>query len=156
MGVLAIVRPNSWEFPLFFHVLGAMTVVGALIAVAVLLLWTWRTGEAGTVALLTRAAFRTLLFAAVPGYVVMRVFAQWIESKEDIPDDPSWLGIGYITSDGGFVLLIVTLILVGIGVRRMRTRPGGGGALVRVASVLVSLMVLAYFVAMWAMTTKPD
>ena len=32
----------------------------------------------------------------------MRIGAQWVESKEhldDLPDDPAWLGIGYITAD---------------------------------------------------------
>ena len=39
-----------------------------------------------------------LLYGAFPGYIVMRVAAQWIYSKEgldDLPTDPSWIGIGF-------------------------------------------------------------
>ena len=31
MTVLALIRPDSWEFPLFLHVLGAMVLVGGLL-----------------------------------------------------------------------------------------------------------------------------
>ena len=34
----------------------------------------------------------------------MRIGAEWIYSKEqldDLPDDPAWVGIGFITADGG-------------------------------------------------------
>jgi hypothetical protein len=30
MSILAVVRPDSWNFPLFLHVLGAMILVGGL------------------------------------------------------------------------------------------------------------------------------
>ena len=33
--VLASIRPDSWNFPLFLHVLGAMVLVGAVTAAAV-------------------------------------------------------------------------------------------------------------------------
>jgi hypothetical protein len=29
MSALAVIRPDSWNFPLFLHVLGAMILVGA-------------------------------------------------------------------------------------------------------------------------------
>ena len=32
MSALAFVRPDSWDFPLFLHVLGAMVWSGALLA----------------------------------------------------------------------------------------------------------------------------
>ena len=37
MDVLASIRPDSWNFPLFLHVLGAMVLVGGLLAGAVCL-----------------------------------------------------------------------------------------------------------------------
>jgi hypothetical protein len=50
-------------FPLFLHVLGAMTLVGAMLAVIVLTVAAWRRPE---VAALRRAAFGTLLIVAIP------------------------------------------------------------------------------------------
>ena len=32
MSVVALIRPDSWNFPLFLHVLGAMILVGGLLA----------------------------------------------------------------------------------------------------------------------------
>ena len=67
----------------------------------------------------------TLLAVALPGYVIMRGGAQWIYSKEhldDAPSDPTWIGIGFITSDVGALLLLIALILGGIGLRRRPRR----------------------------------
>ena len=94
-------------FPLFLHVLGAMTLVGALLAVLVLAVAAWRRPE---VAALRRAAFRTLLIVAIPAWVVMRVGAQWIYSKEfgSGGNDPTWIGIGFAVADTGLLFLLVT------------------------------------------------
>ena len=40
IDVLASIRPDSWNFPLFLHVLGAMVLVGAVTAAVVAQLWT--------------------------------------------------------------------------------------------------------------------
>jgi hypothetical protein len=92
---------------------------------------------------------------------VLRISAEWIADKEgwnDVPDDaiPAWIDIGYITSDVGALFLIVSLIAGGIAVRRAR-RAGGetSGTATRIATVLVSLMLVGYLVAIWAMTTQP-
>ena len=94
-------RSDSINIALFVHVLGAMVLVGGL---------RHRRGgghhrlEATRAAALRRFSYWTLLAVAFPGYIVMRVGAQWVESKEhldNLPDDPAWLGIGYITADGG-------------------------------------------------------
>ena len=50
--------------------------------------------------------------------------------------DPSWIGIGFSTSDGGFVFLIITSVLVGVATRRLRRDPQASPTLVRVAAVL--------------------
>ena len=34
-GLLAAIRPDSWNFPLFLHILGAMVLVGAVTAAVV-------------------------------------------------------------------------------------------------------------------------
>ena len=67
----------------------------------------------------------------------MRVGAQWVESKEhldDLPDDPAWLGIGYITADGGGLLLLIALILGGIGHAQVAQRRRQAGCSRRAAS----------------------
>jgi hypothetical protein len=101
---LAYGRP-FW--PLFLHVLGAMTLVGGMLAVLVVTVTAWRRPE--TVSL-RRAALLTLLVVAIPAWVVMRVGAQWIYSNEGFSghDDPTWVGIGFIVADLGLVVLLVT------------------------------------------------
>jgi hypothetical protein len=160
--MIAAVRPDSWNFPLLLHVVGAMVLVGGLAVLASTLV-TARRATAGAAAgddgpSLTRLAFRVLLFSVLPGYVVMRIGAQWVESKEFGPgddDDVPWLGIGYITADAGLLLLIVTTIVLGIAARRARDGRTATG-LTRAALIISGLLLVAYVVAVWAMTTKPD
>jgi len=102
--VTAFSRP-FW--PLFLHILGAMVLVGAILAVFILAIAAWRRPE---VAGLRRGAFRTLLFLAIPAWVVMRIGAGWIWSNEkDIyPKDPTWVGIGLGVADAGLLVLLIT------------------------------------------------
>ena len=37
----------------------------------------------------------------------MRFAGQWLDSREDIPGDPAWLGVGFIVGDAGLILLVV-------------------------------------------------
>jgi hypothetical protein len=150
--MLASIRPDSINVALLVHVLGAMVMVGALVTAVAAALTGWR-DETGA---LSRLSYKTLLYGAFPGYIVMRVGAQWVYAKEhldDLPDDPAWVGIGFITSDLGGLLLIVALILGGIGLRRSRS--GGGRGLLKATSVIATLLVAAYIVAIWAMGGKP-
>ena len=151
--MLALIRPDSWNFPLFLHVLGAMTLVGCLVTAALAVVVGWRRD---TVAL-TRVAFRTLALGALPAYIVMRIGAQWIYSREgfDGKNDPAWLGIGYITADAGALLLLISILLTGLAVRRLRRAESETSALGRVGGVIALILVVAYVVAIWAMTTKP-
>jgi uncharacterized membrane protein len=149
---IALVRPDDWNFPLLLHVAGATLLVGSLVTAAALLLLTWRGDSPG----LIRLGFRTLLIAAFPSYVLMRVGAEWINSKENIPDEAAWIGIGYITADGGLLFLLISTILAGVAARRGGRHPGGGGTLGRVVTVLTLVVLAAYVVAVWAMTTKPS
>jgi hypothetical protein len=148
--MLAVIRPDSWNFPLFVHVLGAMVLVGGLL-VATTAILTAR-GELR----LLRVGYLSLLAISLPGYIVMRVGAQWIYSKEgleDAPSDPAWIGIGFITADAGALLLLIALILGGIGLRRAR---GGGTGLLKASLWISVLLLAAYVVAVWAMAGKPD
>jgi hypothetical protein len=99
-----------------------------------------------------------LLFIAFPAWWLMRISAQWIYSKEgwdEVESEPGWIGIGFITSEAGLLLLLVALILAGIGARRARRPIGGGTTLARIATVLTTILLVAYLVAVWAMTAKP-
>ena len=151
-----LIRPDSWDLPLFVHVAGAMAVTAALIVAAGSLVLAWR-ADADERAAITRFGFRTLLYAGIPAYFVMRIGAEWILSKENIPSDnePGWVGIGYATADLGGILILLATILTWLGLRRLRSG-GGGGGLTGTGTVLASLVVVLYAVAIWAMTTKPS
>ena len=156
MSVLAAIRPDDWNIALLLHVLGAMLLVGGLTG-AVTALWLgWRTDSLT----LPRLGFRSLLLVAFPGWWLMRIAGQWIASKEGFGDgenDPTWLGIGYITAEAGGLLILISIILTGLGVRRMRqAEPPRPSVLVRIGTVLVTIVLAAYVVAIWAMTAKPD
>jgi hypothetical protein len=151
---LAVVRPDDWNFPLLLHVLGAMLLVGTLVTVVSVLAVAW--GGSGR-SLLPRVGFRTLLFATIPSWLLMRLAGEWIRSKENYggDDDPTWLGIGYITAEPGLVILIVATVLAGLAARQAARHSDRPSVLARIATVLAALLLTAYLVAMWAMTTKP-
>jgi hypothetical protein len=147
--MLAIARPDSWNLPLFVHVAGAMLLVGALVVVVAATASALRRGD--DAAALTRLAFRGLLLGVLPAYVVMRASAEWIASEEAV-GDPSWVGIGYGIADGGLLFTIIAAVLAWRAARRGADGPGGAG---RAVLVLSALLIVAYAVAIWAMTAKP-
>src|SRR4029450_7187557 len=86
MSVLAAIRPDDWNLPLFVHILGAMALVGALALVLVAL------AERNP-----RLGYRSLLLGVLPGWIVMRGGAEWIASKgegNDIDPAPPGGGVG--------------------------------------------------------------
>jgi hypothetical protein len=142
MTVLAVIRPDDWNLPLFVHILGAMTLTGALALVLVAL--------AGRD---VRLGYRALLLGVLPGWIVMRGGAQWIAAKEgyDEGDVPNWVDLGFGVSDPMLLLIIVATVCAGLATRRERT----GGGLRGTALVLTGIVLVAAFVAVWAMSTKP-
>jgi hypothetical protein len=148
--MVAVVRPDSWDLPLFLHVAGAMLLVGALVVVVATMAAALRSGDG--VEVLTRLGFRTLLIGVIPAYLLMRVGAEWIASEENVPDDVGWIGIGYGVADGGLLLTLIAAVLAWRAARRGAAGPGGLG---RAVFVLAAVLILAYGVAIWAMTTKP-
>jgi hypothetical protein len=149
IAVLASIRPDSWNFPLFLHIAGAAVFFGALTVATVAQLGSAKAAEP---LLLQRVAFRTLLIVGLPAYIVFRVGAEWIYSKEfgDTDDDPTWIGIGYGVSDIGALLFLIALILSGIAVRRSKTGLG------KASGVLSALILVGLVIAVWAMGAKPD
>ena len=149
---VAAVRPDDWNFPLLLHVLGAILLVGALLTVASALLLAWLRDDAGA-PLLNRLAFRSFVLGVLPAYVLMRLAGQWVASKENVDDaDFAWIEIGYFVSDLGLIVLLATGILAYLGAREGAR---GGNPLSRAAGVLACVLLAAFLVALWAMTTKP-
>jgi uncharacterized membrane protein len=152
--VLAAIRPDEWDLALFVHVLGAMVMVGSLAVAAWYLFAARRDGSLEAV----RFGFRSLLLAALPSFVVMRVGAQWIADEEGLADsDAAWIGIGYAVSDMGALLVVIATGVAWLALRRSRRAEGAAGDNrgAAVAAWLVAILIAAYVVAIWAMTTKP-
>ena len=150
--MLALIRPDSWNLPLFLHVAGALALVATLILAGYSLRIARTRGDQPA----AQFAYRVLWRAALPSYIVMRVGAGLIESKEDISGDPAWIGIGFIVSDMGFLFLLIGIVLTGLAAKRAKAGQSVAGSTgLRVATVLTGVLVAAYVVAIWAMTTKP-
>jgi hypothetical protein len=150
--VLAVIRPDSWNFPLFLHVLGAMILVGGLLTGASSL------GFARGDVRFLRLGYWSLLAVSLPGWILMRAGGEWIASKEGWTksgvNSPTWLDIGVLLADLGGLILLISLIVGGIGVYRLRK--GKGSGLLKGTLVLSIILLAAYVVAVWAMAGKPD
>lgn len=142
--MLALVRPDSWNLPLFLHVLGATVLFGTVGVVAVAGFAIRRSTNHQL--LLARVAQRTYMLGVIPAYILMRVGAQWIDSKE-FPNgnEPGWVGVGFLVSDAGAILLIIVGIL--LAVRRQR--------ILLAVPLLTGLYVIALGVAWVSMSGKP-
>jgi hypothetical protein len=150
---LAAVRPDAWNWALFLHIAGAMALVASLIMALYAIQIARTRGDQPA----AQFAFRVLWRFTLPSYLVMRIGAQIIASKEKVEDsDDAWVGIGFITSDLGLLLLIIGLVLAGLMARRAKagTSVAGAGQL-RAAGIIAGILIAAYIVAIWAMTTKP-
>jgi hypothetical protein len=154
--MLAVVRPDDWNLPLFVHVFGAMTLVGGLAAVvAGLLVSVRRDGDAAAV--LARFGFKTLLVLVLPSFVVMRVGAEWIRIEEfsEAGAAPGWVDVGYLVADVGALLLLAALILSGVGLLRGRRAGSPPRTPAWIVAVIAAILLTAYLVAVWVMTAKP-
>jgi uncharacterized membrane protein len=84
----------------------------------------------------------------------MRLSAQWIASEENLLDEdvetPAWIDIGFITSEASLLVLIAATVCAWRAARR-----GHGGGLRTATVVLVTITIVAYVVAIWAMSAKP-
>lgn len=137
--MIAFSRP-FW--PLFLHVLGAMTLFGAILTAVVLAVVANRKPELG---FLRRATFWTLL-SAVPAYVLMRVFAEVIRSDEGLKHHlPTWVKIGQGVADGGLLLLLASL---GVTYWWMRSSRAVAGRIVAALSAVYLLLLAVAFMAM--------
>lgn len=153
--MLAAIRPDEQSFALLLHLVGAVVVFGALLAGATSILL-----ARGDMRLL-RLGYFSLLLVGLPGLILMRLAGEWLynlQKWDELPeqiDEPAWLGIGFVVADWGGILFLISLALGGIGIYRLRQGKNATGLLN--ATMLISLvLILAYVVAVWAMTGKPN
>jgi hypothetical protein len=142
--VIAFSRP-FW--PLFLHVLGAMTLFGALLAAAIASTVAWRRPE---IVVLRKATFWALI-SALPDFVVFRIAAEFIYSDEKDAfggNDPTWIGIGRTAADGGLLVLLASL---GFAYWWLRS---GKPVAARVVAGLVTVQLVIIGVAWFAMSAK--
>ncbi|MDX6594452.1 MAG: hypothetical protein QOJ13_3648 [Gaiellales bacterium] len=156
--ILAAFRPDSADLPLLLHVAGALLLVGAMVAATACLLLAWRARDPGDTAGLTRLGWRTILYGVLPSFILMRGAGQWVASEEGLDGEDvslDWLDIGFLVGDGGLLLLVITMILVGITARRQGRTPGRLGIGGRIGTVLAVILLAALLLAVWAMSAKP-
>ncbi|TMM27682.1 MAG: hypothetical protein E6F94_01775 [Actinobacteria bacterium] len=148
--MLALVRPESWNLPLFFHVLGATLTFGATATVA-LLGFAGLRGDPDRAGWLRGLAFWVGFTVLVPAFIMMRGAALWIVDKE-YPGghhEPGWVGVGFIVTEPGALLVIVMVVLSLLAARRPHFR--GAVAVPWLASILLVALGIAWF----AMSAKP-
>jgi hypothetical protein len=153
--LLAAIRPDDQSFALLLHLVGATVVFGALLASATSLVL-----ARGDTRLL-RLGYFSLLLVGLPGLILLRLAGEWLYRQQNwnnLPeqfDQPAWLGIGFIVADWGGILFLLALVLGGVGVYRLRNGKGGTG-LLKATMVIALILIVAYIVAVWAMTGKPN
>ena len=154
MATIAAIRPDEWELPLFVHVLGALALTSAFTLTAIYLFSSWRSGSEANL----RLALRSLTLGVFPAWIVLRGSSEWIADKEgyaDLDDPPEWINIGYMVTDTGFLLILISSLLGWLALRKVRAGGDGPVLTARVAAVLIALLLVMNVVAIWAMTTKP-
>lgn len=145
MNVASLCGPTCGA-PLFVHVLGATLLFGALFAVTTLGFASTRIVEHGP--LLRRLAFTVMLAGVWPSYILMRVGAQWVLSHEGLDENtPGWVGVGFLVSDAGILVLLVLTLLGWLGLRKPRLGIWFAG--------LAAIYLAALGVAVFAMSAKP-
>lgn len=134
MTLLAASRP-FW--PLFVHVLGTMTLFGAVLA-----------AFATALARLPRATFASLL-VALPAWVVALGAGHWLEHDEGLGGaSPTWLQLGRNVLEPGVLVLLLALAAA------WWWRSSGKAVAARATAALSGIYLLLLTVAMLAMSGK--
>jgi len=106
---------------------------------------------------LLRLGYWSLVAVGLPSWVLMWVGGNWIYAKEGLDDEPIasvWVGIGFVVAELGLLLFLISLVVGGIGIYRLRA--GKGTGLLKMTMIMSLVLLVAYVVAIWAMTAKPD
>lgn len=125
------------KFALFLHILGTMTLFGAVL-----------TGLVTSLAGLRGATIRALL-VAVPAWVVALGAAHWLEHDEHLGgSNATWLQLGRNILEPGVIVLLLAILSSWWWSRSGNARAG------RVVAALSGLYLLLLTVAMLAMSGK--
>jgi hypothetical protein len=166
---LAKLRPDSWNLPLLIHVAGAMILVGGVLGATAAL------GLARGDERKLKLGYYSLLFVALPGLVLTKLGATALWSKYSAhsfigaafphSDDPRWIQIGGTALDGGGGLVVLALIVGWFGLRRLDGKTDfvaklpivgkwTGGTYLTLTTIISIVLLAAYVLAIWAMSTK--
>ena len=106
---------------------------------------------------LLQLGYWSLLVVALPGWISMFAGAEWIYREQGLGDEPidsTWVLTGFLTAELGGLLFLISLVLGGIGIRRLRS--GRGTGLLKATMVISLVLLAASVVAIWAMAAKPE
>jgi len=145
---LAVLRPDSWDLPLFLHVLGATLTFGATATVAIVA-FAGRPATSARALWLRGLAFKIGLIVLIPAWILLRLAAAWVDSKEFPHHEPGWVGVGYPVTEGGLLLIVVMLVLGWFSRRKLESRSAS------VVPWLATVYPIALGIAWWTMTAKP-
>jgi hypothetical protein len=130
---------------LFVHVLGAVTLFGSVLAVAILAYAGLRLAP-DRAQLVRRVGFWTTLVLMVPAWIVMYFGGYSLKDHEELAS-PGWLEAGARIADAGAALIIILLIAGWFSIRRPRLGPWVAG--------VATLYLVALAVAWFLMSGKP-
>ena len=102
--MLAAIRPDSWNYALFLHVIGAMALVGALATAVTTQLLGWSQAAAGDSLAYARVAFKTLLFVGIPRWYSRArpaANAPGAAAAPSVPGRRIKARLFYVSEDGG-------------------------------------------------------
>ena len=150
-SVLAAVRPDSWNFPLFVHVLGAMILVGGTLTAA-----SARASPAET------SARFALGYWSLLAVVASRLHpdadrSQWIYSKEGLDDAPIEDSLDQASGSPSPTpaLCCSSSRWSSVASASAGSVAASGTGLLKATMVISIVLLAAYVVAIWAMSAKP-
>ncbi len=153
--MIAVVRPDDWNWLLFGHLLAAFALVGGVATVVLVSLAAGRRARPNQVPLLRAIAFRTNLVVVLPSFIAVHVLGDVLAGREYEHGDPDWLSAGFAITDAALIVGGVLLTLLQFWVlRRTRSgRPGGWQA--ALATYLPALVLAALVSVIVFMAGKP-
>jgi len=153
--MIAVVRPDDWNWLLLFHLLAAFTLVGGVITVVLVSLAAGRKAWPDQVPLLRAIAFRTNLVVVLPAFIAVHVFGDILAGRQYEHGDPDWLSASFAITDIALIVGGVLLTLLQFWVLR-RTRAGRtGGWPAGLATYLPAVILAALTAVIVLMTGKP-
>jgi hypothetical protein len=155
--MLGLIRPDTWNWLLFFHITFAFVLVGGVITVVIVSVAARVAALQAHLPLLRGMAFWTNLAVVLPAFIGLRIFAEILAGKE-FPNgtpNPDWLDLSYPLTDGALVIGGVLLTLLQYWVVR-RTRAGKtGGWQAQLATVLPPIFLATLVTVVVLMAGKP-